>query len=298
VGYPVAGRRILLTGASSGIGRALARELAARGAALAVAARREGLLRELAGEIEREGGSRPAVLASDLSKRGAAAELARRATAELGRVDVLVNNAGGGVGGTQWAVGDHDAAREAFEVNFWSPVALTAALVPPMRERRSGAVVNVTSMAQVTTMWAMGHYLASKAALARATEALRLELTGSGVHVLEVIPGPVDTAVQAETRLVPGAGEVLDRAPLGDAPALARLAVRALERGRPRVIYPRPMRALYALPLIDRWYMPRQARRVADRIDTEDARVIRSGSMGDDVAREARAAWEREHARS
>jgi uncharacterized protein len=298
VGYPVAGRRILLTGASSGIGRALARELAARGAALAVAARREGLLEELAGEIEREGGSRPVVLASDLSKRGAAAELAQRATAELGGVDALVNNAGGGVGGTQWAVGDHDAAREAFEVNFWSPVALAAALVPPMRERRSGAVVNVTSMAQVTTMWAMGHYMASKAALARATEALRLELTGSGVHVLEVIPGPVDTAVQAETRLVPGAGEVLDRAPLGDAPALARLAVRALERGRPRVIYPRPMRALYALPLIDRWYMPRQARRVADRIDTEDARVIRSGSMGDDVAREARAAWEREHARS
>jgi short-subunit dehydrogenase len=298
VGYPVAGRRILLTGASSGIGRVLARELAARGAALAVAARREGLLEELAGEIEREGGSRPVVLASDLSKRGAAPELAQRATAELGGVDALVNNAGGGVGGTQWAVGDHDAAREAFEVNFWSPVALTAALVPPMRERRSGAVVNVTSMAQVTTMWAMGHYLASKAALARATEALRLELTGSGVHVLEVIPGPVDTAVQAETRLVPGAGEVLDRAPLGGAPALARLAVQALERGRPRMIYPRPMRALYALPLIDRWYMPRQARRVADRIDTEDARVIRSGSMGDDVVREARAAWEREHARS
>jgi uncharacterized protein len=297
VGYHIAGRRILLTGASSGIGRALAREMAARGAALAVAARRRGLLEEIADEIERDGGARPAVLVSDLSKRGAAAELAKRATAELGSVDALVNNAGGGVGGTQWAVGDHDAAREAFELNFWSPVALTAALVPAMRERRSGAVVNVTSMAQVTTMWAMGHYLASKAALARATEALRLELTGSGVRVLEVIPGPVDTAVQAETRLVPGAGEVLDRAPIGDARTLARLAVRAIERGRRRVIYPRPMRALYALPFIDRWYMPRQARRVADRIDTEDARVIRSGSMGDDVAREARAAWEREHAR-
>jgi short-subunit dehydrogenase len=293
--YPITGKRILLTGASSGIGRALALEMAGRGAELAVAARREVLLGELGAEIEREGGRRPAVLVADLSKRGAATELAERATAELGSVDVVVNNAGGGVGGSQWAVGDHDAAREAFEVNFWSPVALTAALVPAMRERGSGAVVNVTSMAQVTTMWAMGHYLATKAALARATEALRLELTGSGVHVLEVIPGPVDTAVQAETRLVPGAGAVLDRAPLGDARTLARLAVRALERGRSRLIYPRSMRALYALPLIDRWYMARRARRLADRIDTEDGRVIRSGSMGDEVAREARAAWEREH---
>jgi short-subunit dehydrogenase len=295
MGYPIEGRRVLVTGASSGIGRAIAREMAGHGAALAIAARREGLLEELAGEIEGQGERRPVVLASDLSKRGAAAELAERAAGELGKIDVLVNNAGGGVGGTQWAVGDHDAAREAFEVNFWSPVALTAALVPGMRERGSGAVVNVTSMAQVTTMWAMGHYLATKAALARGTEALRLELTGSGVHVLEVIPGPVDTAVQAETRLIPGAGDVLDRAPLGDAQTLAGLAVRALERGRPRLIYPRSMRALYALPLIDRWYMSRQARRLADRIDTEDGRVIRSGSMGDEVAREARAAWDRVH---
>jgi uncharacterized protein len=296
VRFALDGKRILVTGASSGIGRALARELAARGAWLAVSGRRESLLDELAEEIAAGGGRRAAVLPADLSRRGEAARLAELATRELDEVDVLVNNAGGGVGGSQWAVGDRDEAREAFEVNFWSPVALAAALVPAMRGRDAGAVVNVTSMAQVTTLWAMGHYLATKAALARATEALRLELTGSGVRVLEVIPGPVETAVQAETRLVPGADQVLRRAPVGDAQRLARLIVRAIERGRPRVIYPRAMRAIYALPLIDRWYMPRLARRLAGRMDPDDPRVLRSGSMGDEEARAARAAWEREHA--
>jgi uncharacterized protein len=296
VRHALDGKRILVTGASSGIGRALARELAARGASLAVSGRRESLLHELAEEIAAGGGGRAAVLPADLSRRGEAARLAELATRELGEVEILVNNAGGGVGGSQWAVGDRDEAREAFEVNFWSPVALTAALVPAMRERGAGAVVNVTSMAQVTTLWAMGHYLATKAALARATEALRLELTGSGVRVLEVIPGPVETAVQAETRLVPGADQVLKRAPIGDPERLARLVVRALERGRPRVIYPRAMRAIYALPLIDRWYMPRLARRLVSRMDPDDHRVVRSGSMGDEEARAARAAWEREHA--
>jgi short-subunit dehydrogenase len=295
VGYALAGKRILVTGASSGIGRALAHRIAARGGRLAVSARRESLLNELAEEIERGGAPPVAVLPADLSRRGEAASLAERAKRELGAVEVLVNNAGGGVGGTQWAVGDRDEAREAFEVNFWSPVALIAGVVPAMRERRSGAIVNVTSMAQVTTLWAMGHYLATKAALARTTEALRLELTGSGVRVLEVIPGPVDTAVQAETKLVPGAEEVLRRAPVGEPERLARLVVRALERGRRRVVYPRAMRALYAFPVIDRWYMPRLARRIAARMDPDDPRVLRSGSMGDEEARAARAAWEREH---
>lgn len=296
MGYRLEGERVLVTGASSGIGRALARELARKGAILAVTARRRERLEELADELEGSTERRPAVLVCDLSQRGAAPELAGRAARELGGIEVLVNNAGGGVGGAQWAVGDGDPAREAFEINFWSPVALAAALVPEMRRRGKGAVVNVTSMAQVTTMWAMGHYLATKAALARCTEALRLELTGSEVHVLEVIPGPVDTAVQAETRLVPGADKVLDRAPVGSPETMARLAVRALEHRRPRVIYPRAMRTLYAFPLLDRWLMPFQARRLARELDVDSGLVVRTGSMGDQAARQAREAWERNRA--
>src|SRR3954451_10926629 len=296
-------QRVLLTGASSGIGRELGLVLAGRGARLAVAARRTALLEALAADVERRGHARPVTITADLSRRGAAAEVAAEALSTLGGVDVLVNNAGGGVGGSQWSVGDDDAAREAFEVNYWSPLALTHALVPAMRERGAGAVVNVTSMAQVNTWLAFGAYGASKAALALATETLRLELSGSAIHVLEAIPGPVDTAVQGETRLVPGIDRMLARVPLGDAGEMARRIVAGLERRRATVIYPRRAALAYALPMLARADSRRLARRVAGELDPAALEgllslVVRTGSQGDAVARQAREAWEHAHGRA
>jgi short-subunit dehydrogenase len=200
-------------------------------------------------------------------------------------------------------VGDDDEAREAFEVNYWSPLALTRALVPAMRERGAGAVVNVTSMAQVNTWLGFGAYAATKAALGLATETLRLELTESGVHVLEAIPGPVDTAVQGETRLVPGVDRMLDRVPLGDAGEMARRIVSALERHRPTVIYPGRARLAYLFPGLARADSRRLVRRVI--ADTDPAvleavlgLVVRTGSGGDEAARLARENWERERGRA
>ncbi|HEX2088233.1 MAG TPA: SDR family NAD(P)-dependent oxidoreductase [Solirubrobacteraceae bacterium] len=294
--------RALLTGASSGIGRELARELAAKRWQLAVAARTRDALETLAQELEAAGAPRPAVLETDLARRGAAGELARRAAAALGAVDVLVNNAGGGVGGRIATVGDRDEARDAFEVNYWSPLALVRALLAPMVERGSGMVVNVTSMAQVSTWPGFGAYAATKAALATATETLRLELIGTGVHVLEAIPGPVDTAVQGETRLAPGIGEMLDRVPLGDAREMARRIVRAMGRRDAHVVYPRRAAIAYHLPSLARRDTRRVAARVARTTDPavrealEDL-VVRTGSQGDDVARTAREAWERDRGR-
>jgi short-subunit dehydrogenase len=293
MGVKLPGQAVLLTGASSGIGHALARRMASNGARLAITARREARLHELADWIERGGRVRPVVLPGDLSQRGAAARLASEAREALGRVDVLVNNAGGGVGGSQWAVGDRDEARAAFELDLWSPLALTAALVPTMRERGGGAIVNVTSVAQVMTLWGMGHGIAAKAALARATETLRLELTGTGVHVLEVIPGSVNTAIQGEVRLIPGAEQVMRASPLGDPDRFARLIVRALARGRKRLVYPRTLRLSYELPAVPRLYMSAMARLLRRELDVDDPRVVVSGSQGDELAREARAAWER-----
>jgi short-subunit dehydrogenase len=283
--------RVLLTGASSGIGRELARELSARGARLAIAARRRDRLDALAEELAGGGRARPVVLETDLARRGAAAALAEEAVVALGGVDVLVNNAGGGVGGRIAAVGDRDEAREAFEVNLWSPLALVAALVPAMVERGAGTVVNVTSLAQVTTWPSFGGYAATKAALAVATETLRLELAGTGVHVVEAIPGPVDTAVQAETRLAPGIEASLDRVPLGDPREMARRIVRAIDRRDARVIYPRRTAVAYHLPSLARWETRRTAVRAA--IGPGDGLVVRTGSRGDEVARSARAEWER-----
>jgi short-subunit dehydrogenase len=301
-GVEISGSRALVTGASSGIGRELAKELAARGVALAISARRRSLLEQLAQEISADGGAEPAVLAADLSQRGVARALAADAEAALGRIDVLVNNAGGGVGGRIATVGDRDEAREAFETNYWSPLALINAMVPAMADRGRGAVVNVTSMAQVSTWPGFGAYAATKAALAVATETLAMELGDSGLHVMEVVPGPVDTAVQGETRLAPGIERMLDRTPLGDPAVLARLIVRALERGKSRVIYPRRARLAYMAPTLVRWDTRRLAARTAREVDpaTREALgslVVRTGSMGDEIAQEARAAWERERGR-
>src|SRR5437016_4325118 len=114
-------QRVLVTGASSGIGRALALELAARGARLVIAARRKAELAQVAEEIASRGGARASVVVADLAQPGAAAELAATAVSRLGGVDVLVNNAGGGGGGLQWVAADGVEARDIFEVNVWSP---------------------------------------------------------------------------------------------------------------------------------------------------------------------------------
>jgi short-subunit dehydrogenase len=295
--FDLRGQAILVTGASSGIGRSAALVLAGRGARLAVVARREGHLESLAEQILVAGGRPPVVLPADLSRRGAAADVAGQAVKELGHVDVLINNAGGGVGGSQWAVADGDAAREAFEINLWAPLALIGALVPAMRERRSGTVVNVTSAAQTVTWPCFGTYAATKAAFALTTESLRLELQASGVTVIEFIPGPVDTAVQGETRLIPGIDRLLKPLGLGSPDRAAALLVDAIERGRERVIYPRAAAVGIALPALGK----RRARRLAARHFTalphEEREAflslaVRSGASGDDAAREARDAWD------
>lgn len=296
-------QRILLTGASSGIGRELGKQLASRGAQLALVARRRPLLEELAAEIAATGPAEPAVLEYDLARRGAAQELATNAQAVLGGVDVLINNAGGGVGGAISSVGDRDEAREAMEVNFWSPLALIGALASPMRQCRHGAIVNVTSGAQVMTWPMFGGYAATKAALATATEALAMELAPSGVRVLEAVPGPIDTAVQGETRLIPGIERMIGRMPLGDAAAMAHRIVVALERGRARVVYPRLVALPLWLPALSRRFVRRQAARADSQLDDATREglmglVVRTGSMGDDAPRLAREAWERERGRA
>jgi short-subunit dehydrogenase len=284
-GVELTGSRVLLTGASSGIGRELAKELVARGAVVAVTARRRALLEQIGAAV---------VIDADLSQRGAAHALAAEARDALGGIDVLINNAGGGVGGAIWAVGDGDPGREAFETNYWSPMALIQELVPGMRERGRGAVVNVTSLARVSTWPLFGGYAATKGAFSVATETLRLELMESGVHVMEVLLGPIDTAVQGETRLAPGIERMIDRIPLGDAATTARLVARALERGRQRVIYPRRTAIAYYAPALVTWDTRRLVAKVprAER-EALGSLVVRTGSMGDDIARQAREEWER-----
>jgi short-subunit dehydrogenase len=244
---------------------------------MAIASRRTAALVELADEIARAGHTRPVVLAADLGKRGAPADLARRAEAALGQVDILINNAGAGILGSQWAVGDDEAARELCELNYWSPLALIQALVPAMRRRRDGAVVNVTSLAAVSPYVFTGHYSSTKAALSLASETLWLELRGSGVHVMEVMAGPTETPLLKWARdNVPGAGRSMALSPRGNTTTLARLIVRGLEQRRKALVYPRLLRLTPVAPLVSRWFMTLLQRRLdgdESRIEASPARV-------------------------
>jgi uncharacterized protein len=263
------GRRILLTGASSGIGREAAAMLAARGARVALVARRAESLHELARELSARGAPEPAVIAGDLSRPGAAAEIAARAQAELDGVDVLVNNAGASIQGLAWVAGDRAEARDVFETNLWSPLALVGELAPAMIERGEGVIVNTGSMAQVSPFPHLGHYAASRAALASATDTLRLELRPRGVRVVELALGPVDTASSRANRQLQGGPEWLDGRPgLGTVEDAAAALVEAIEGPAEGVVfYPRVLRFVHALPGLGRRHA-RRAARLADVTDT------------------------------
>ncbi|MFC5753440.1 SDR family NAD(P)-dependent oxidoreductase [Actinomadura rugatobispora] len=234
---------VLVTGASSGIGRALAFALAGRGARLAIAARRTANLTEIADQIAAEH-ERPVIIEADLSRAGAAATLAEQALAELGSVRVLINNAGVAVVGAQGTLGDDAQVRALFETNFWSPLALTRALLPGLQ-----AVANVTSSLQAVPIPSLAYYGASKAALAHATRTLRHEL--ADVSVLEVVPGATDTDAR-DIDLLPWRSTPMRTPPPVSPESAADAIVTALERGRTRRVHPRTSLLPLELPAIGR----------------------------------------------
>jgi uncharacterized protein len=271
-------KRVLLTGASGEIGAEVARRLASRGARLALSGRREDRLRTLAQEISAAGGPDPAVLAADLGQPAQAGELGRHTLDALGVVDVLINNAGASMQGLTWAVGDRAEAREVFETNVWSPLALAAVLCPGMIESGHGAIVNVGSMIRVSPFPHLGAYAASRAALSLATQVLELELAPRGVRVIEVALGPIDTPASRENRVLAGADRWLDGRPgLGSASSAAAAIVAAAEdEVRGVTHYPRALRWAERLPGLGRRY----ARRMAKGADYSDETIRFGGSRG------------------
>jgi short-subunit dehydrogenase len=245
------GRRALVTGASSGIGRAAAEALAAKGVTLAIAGRREDALRDTAGAIVARGGERPVVVAVDLSQPEGARGLAARVLETLGGIDILINNAGEFEAAYHWEDGVPTRERQVFETNYWSPIALVRTFVPGMRARGRGAIVNVSSLSTIAPMPGMGQYPQSKGALALATQMLRMELRGSGVNVLLALLGPVDTPMHHKAALSHGAA--LRYMTVGKPGAVADRIVRAIERERTALIYPRSIIPAWLFPGPARW---------------------------------------------
>lgn len=189
---PSPDRTCIVTGASSGIGTEIARELARRHLGVTLVARREELLRALAAELEASHGVRAEVVAADLTDADARAAIPDEISRRGLTVDVLVNNAGFSTTGPV-ARSDHRREVGMLRTNVEAVADLCSLLVPGMVERRSGAILNVASTAAFQPLPGQSGYAASKAFVLSYTQALRAELRGSGVTVTALCPGPVDT---------------------------------------------------------------------------------------------------------
>ncbi len=189
----IAGSTIIVTGASSGIGAALAPMLAAHGATVGLVARRTDRLAEVL-DACREHAPASRAWTVDLADLDAAEQLIRDATTEFGDVDALVNNAAIPARIPVARLTADDVAR-VMDVNFHAPVRMTLALLPRWLARGSGCVVNVSSLGGRIPIAQEAAYCASKYALCGWTEVLAVDLRGTGVEVKLVLPGPIDTEI-------------------------------------------------------------------------------------------------------
>lgn len=225
-------RVVIITGASAGIGAATARAFASAGARLVLAARSPEPLQRLAADLPGE----PVVVPTDVSDPAQCRALVERALAAYGRIDILINNAGVGLAGPVAELAPADLEK-ALAVDLLGPLRLIQAVLPTMRAQGSGQIINVSTVLAAQPLPYLGGYAAAKAALERLSEALRMELAGSGVAVTVVRPGTTQTAFR-DNRL--GAGR--DRrkiAPKGVPPELVAQAILRAARREPRLAYVR-----------------------------------------------------------
>lgn len=185
-------KSIMITGASSGLGEGMARHLAKRGHRLALCARRRDRLEALAADLGTLPGGAPIVEELDVTDYGSVATVMDRVARRLGRIDVVVANAGIAVN-TPIGTGRFDDVRRTIETNLLGAIATIEAAVELFRKQGGGHVVGISSVSALRGMKGQGAYSASKAGLSRYLEALRAEVTRENIRVTDLAPGYIDT---------------------------------------------------------------------------------------------------------
>lgn len=190
------GRVALVTGASSGIGKATALALAAEGAQVAVSARRRDRLEGLVEQIKASGGE-AVVLVGDVTNEQVARNAVTQTVAELGRIDILVNSAGSmQMGGVENANIAH--WRNLMELNFYATLYTCTEAIPHMRAQGEGDIVNISSTAGRLARYPVSPYASSKFAVNALTESMRQEVAGHGIRVCVIEPGSTTTEISAQ----------------------------------------------------------------------------------------------------
>jgi short-subunit dehydrogenase len=241
-------QHVVVTGASSGIGEAIAREYLGRGARVTLIARRRDRLDEIAKDAK----DRAHVVQADLGDPEVAFAWLDGAEAAMGPIDVLVNNAGVQIvkaaAETPWEDGER-----LLVLDLHTPLRLNQLVLQRMIPRKTGTIVDIASMAAIAPTPGMFFYNAAKAGLAGASEGLRAEVKPYGIHVVTVYPGPVASDMEAAARTAYEANAAAKHTPTGSAAVLARLIANAVESKRPRVIYPRMYAMSRHFPNLTRW---------------------------------------------
>ena len=222
--------RVLITGASAGIGAALAREFARHGHKLTLVARRRAKLAAVAAELEREYSVDVRTIVQDLAKPTGPAALVKAAQAD-GPIGILVNNAGV-IDVGPFAASRTDALVNLVNLNVRALTELTSLLVPGMVERGFGRILNVASLAAFQAVPSMAAYAASKAYVLSLTEALSEELKGSGVTMTALCPGITDTDMATEIQAGSPAAAALPKQLVSDPADVAAEGYKALMAGR------------------------------------------------------------------
>jgi uncharacterized protein len=262
------GKIALVTGASSGIGAATARALADAGARVILVARRARELEKVAGSIGRQATAFPA----DLSDASAVSAMATRVNSEVGTPDIIVNNAGAG----QWKFVEETTPAEAVQmmaVPYFAAFFVTHAFMPAMLRRGTGHIVNVSSVGSRFVWPGATAYIAARWAVRGFTEALRADLSGTGIHVTlyesgvvrsdywDHNPGSLERVPKMGTLVPPVTNE-----------AAASAIVRGIQRERKLVVIPFMMRLTYwqhaVFPGVVQWLMTRTGYRRKQRART------------------------------
>ena len=230
----VRGSTVVITGATSGIGRETAREFARAGARVVAAGRREDRLRELVAEIEGKGGAALAV-PTDVADAGQVDRLIARTLERFGANDTLVNNAGVGMA-ARFEEQSIEDFRRVMEVNFWGAVYACKAALPRMRAQTSGGlIINIASIMGKRGLPYETAYCASKFAMAGFSEALRTEVMSQGVDVSTIFPGAVESEIweTTENRTGLDMASVLPKFPARE---LARIIVQDARVPQPEIV--------------------------------------------------------------
>jgi len=260
--------RVLITGASSGIGKATAFALAGRGAKLVLASRSFNRLEEVASQIKNAYPdlTKPLVVSCDVTNRRDVKRLIRSTMDFFGGIDILINNAGIGVYGESDRTTIEDF-RSVMEVNFFGAIQCMLEVLPVMKNAGKGLIVNIASVAAKHGIPYLGAYSASKAALAALSQSFRAELSKSGISIMIVYPGYTQTDFFKKEKKVGGAHRPPE--PYASVQNVARAIIRAIENGRRDLILSLEGKALALSQEMMPWIVEKAMEKTANKLRDE-----------------------------